>query len=80
MLMRIIQVWNKVCIETYHYRGTKIYVKFVSHPTGPIMIFVSKLDLLENKKNKANQKLMKILEQSLKNSSAYSLFVYAIRS
>jgi hypothetical protein len=34
--------------------NTKIYVKFVSHPTGPIAILVLKLDSLEN--NKLNQK------------------------
>ena len=38
------------------YTGTKIWVKFVSHPTGPIVILVLKLDSLENK-NKVNQKI-----------------------
>ena len=31
------------------YTGTKIWVKFVSHPTGPIVILVLKLDSLETK-------------------------------
>jgi integrase len=50
-----------------------------SNPTGPIVILVLKLDSLETE-NKVNQKQMKILEQSLEEYNAYSLFVYAIRS
>ena len=50
--------------------GTKIYVKFVSYPTGSIVILVLKMDSLENKKINENN-----IEQSLKESNAYS-FLY----
>jgi hypothetical protein len=40
---------------------------------------VLELDSLEQK-NKVNQIIMNIIEQSVKESNAYSLFVYAVRS
>jgi hypothetical protein len=37
-----------ICQEKELKSGTEIYVKLVSHPTGPIVIIVLKLDSLKN--------------------------------